>query len=51
MKDSEIFWRAVEEYINFGVITPDTEKKLLEGNNDPDARAKLWRRIALLTTN
>ena len=45
---NDLFRKAIEEYRNFGVITPDTEKKLLEGNTDPDARVKLWRRVASL---
>lgn len=50
MDRKKLFWKAIEEYINFGVITPETERKLLEGNSDPDARAKLWRLIAVSTT-
>ena len=48
MDKSRLMQKAIEEYRNFGVITPDTEKLLLEGNDDPDARAKLWKRVASL---
>ena len=48
MNNQNLFQKAIDEYRNFGVITPDTERKLLEGSTDPDARAKLWKRVASL---
>lgn len=48
MDERQLMAKAIEEYRNFGVITPDTEKMLLKGNNDPEARAKLWRKVASL---
>ena len=46
MDERKLMAKAIEEYRNFGIITPRTEKLLLKGNSDPEARAKLWRKIA-----
>ena len=46
---SLLFAKAVEEYKNFGIITPHTMQKLLsysEDSNNPDERAKILQRVA-----